>query len=293
MADPIYVVDLSHYQKPTDFKAAYNFGVRGIIHKASEGTGFVDKNYKPMRQKCEGSGIFWGAYHYFRPGNIEAQVNHFVKTADPAPGTLMALDHEERGCSAADAEQFLRLLEAKIGRKGVLYSGHLIKEQLGKNINTYLGSCRLWVAEWDSSPTHQASWKDLWLHQFTGDGKGPLPHSVPGLGTNIDINRFYGTMEELTEQWGGGDPVSAEPAQPAGPFTPTKGLITSWGQATLNLLGANPPIPLKVDGSHGARTMAALKDWQTKHDVMATGQFDQETCQQLMMALEDWNSSRT
>jgi GH25 family lysozyme M1 (1,4-beta-N-acetylmuramidase) len=288
MEDTIYVVDLSHYQKPTDFKAAFNFGVRGVIHKVTEGVSYVDPNYAPMRQKCEGSGIFWGAYHYFRPGNIEAQVNHFIKNAKPSPGTLMALDHEERGCSAADAEQFLRLLEAKIGRKGVLYSGHLIKEQLGHQVSEYLGSCRLWVAEWDSSPTHQASWKDLWLHQFTGDGKGPQPHSVPGLGTNIDINRFYGTIEELTETWGGGD-ASGTPLL-VGPYVPTKGNVTAWGQATLNMLGANPP--LRMDGSHGSRTMAALKDWQMKHDVMATGLFDQETCQQMLMALEDWNSSR-
>jgi len=291
MATPIYVVDLSHYQSPTDFKAAYDFGVRGIIHKVTEGTSYVDPNYAPMRQKCEGSGIFWGAYHYFRPGNIEAQVNRFVDAALPSAGTLMALDHEEIGCSAHDAEVFLRSLEAKIGRKGVLYSGHLIKQQLGHQVNEYLGSCRLWVAEWDSSPTHQASWKDLWLHQFTGDGKGPSPHSVPGLGTNIDINRFYGTIEELTETWSGGDPISGEPVQ-TGPYIPTKGNITAWGQATLNMLGANPPLGLKVDGSHGSRTMAALKDWQKRHEVMETGLFDQETCQQLMMALEDWNSSR-
>ena len=77
-----------------------------------------------------------------------------------------------------------------------------------------------------------------------------------------------------------------------GPYIPTKGNITAWGQATLNMLGANPPLGLKVDGSHGSRTMAALKDWQKRHEVMETGLFDQETCQQLMMALEDWNSSR-
>jgi hypothetical protein len=49
------------------------------------------------------------------------------------------------------------------------------------------------------------------LWQFTGDGIGHKPHSVPGIiDTGIDINHFDGDAAKLAAEWSG--PTTVEPA---------------------------------------------------------------------------------
>jgi hypothetical protein len=55
------------------------------------------------------------------------------------------------------------------------------------------------------------NWPSAWLWQFTGDGVGPKPHSVPGIvDTGIDINHFDGDPVKLATEWSG--PTTVEPA---------------------------------------------------------------------------------
>jgi hypothetical protein len=45
-------------------------------------------------------------------------------------------------------------------------------------------------------------WVEPTLWQFTGDGVGPMPHTMPGILTKgIDINSFQGTRDDLVEAW--------------------------------------------------------------------------------------------
>ena len=48
---------------------------------------------------------------------------------------------------------------------------------------------------------HPLPWEKAWLWQYTGDGVGPLPHNVPGIGRNMDINHYAGSDEELAARW--------------------------------------------------------------------------------------------
>jgi GH25 family lysozyme M1 (1,4-beta-N-acetylmuramidase) len=43
------VVDLSHHNNVNSFQAAKDSGILGIIHKATQGTNFVDPNYDERR----------------------------------------------------------------------------------------------------------------------------------------------------------------------------------------------------------------------------------------------------
>lgn len=280
------VVDLSHHNAVDDLKAAWNFGIRGIIYKATEGQTYVDPTYAKVRAKALELGFLWGAYHFFRPGDIRKQVLHFIKTAGPDQTTLLALDHEDAGCSAADAETFLRTLEALTGRKPVIYTGHLIKDQMKNQVNEYFAGCRLWLAQYGATATCQASWDDWWLWQYTGDGNGPMPRIVPGLGvgkegTPIDVNSFLGTVEELAAQWSG---------VPAGAYMPSQVQITKWVQASLNLLGASPA--LVVDGGYGNKTREAVGKYQVDNELQISGLPDPGTVESLCGDILLWNSRR-
>lgn len=191
------VLDISHHNSVSDFKQAYEYGIRGIVHKATEGTGYKDKTYNARRFLAKEAGMLWGAYHFVRPGNVKKQVDVFLDYAKPDDNTLLALDHEDMGFGPGPAKEFLALLKERTGRWPVLYSGHVIKEQLGNKIDPVLGSYRLWHAQYGNSYTVNKSWKSAWLWQFTEHGK------IPGIGGNVDVNSYAGEPEQLAKEWAG------------------------------------------------------------------------------------------
>ena len=134
------VVDLSHHNDVADFGKVKAAGIAGIIHKATEAIGFVDNMYAVRRGDAVNAGLLWGAYHFLRPVSIPAQVDFFLKIAAPDNMTLLALDHEDERVSLINAKEFLLRVEDAVGRKAVLYSGSLIKIQLGNRIDSYLSA---------------------------------------------------------------------------------------------------------------------------------------------------------
>lgn len=282
------VVDLSHHNyddngRTYNFEQAKKWGVRGVIYKATEGTTYKDPTYDLARTLATKAGLLWGAYHYLKPGDAYKQAKHFLDTAKSEAGTLMVLDFEHAGCSVALAESFIRSLEAMIKRRAMLYTyDSFIKELLGNQVQPYLKDCRLWIAKYGTEPTCQATWDNYWLWQFTGDGQGPTPHNVPGLGEKIDINHWPGTYDDLVDQWSHGD---LDP----GEYAPTMKELTFWGQTTLNILGeAN----LVVDGGYGKLTKSAVTQYQMKKELTLTNQLDQDTVTMLLGDLSDWNIRR-
>ena len=72
-------------------------GIRGIIHKASQGADEVDPLYAERRSAALGAGLRWGAYHFGTGAEVDAQVANFLAAAQPDAGTLVALDYEPNG----------------------------------------------------------------------------------------------------------------------------------------------------------------------------------------------------
>ena len=58
-------------------------GVAGVIHKATQGIGFVDKMYIPRKQPALDAGLLWGAYHFGTADDVDDQVEHFIDTVQP------------------------------------------------------------------------------------------------------------------------------------------------------------------------------------------------------------------
>ncbi len=201
------VLDLSHYNVVEGFKEAIDFGIWGVIHKATENTGNVDKKLEARRFLVNEAGLLWGTYHFIRFGNIKEQVEWYLKNAHPKDTDLMALDWEDKRVTQDQAREWLTRIEEKVGRKPVIYSGNVAKELLGIKKDVFFGSHRLWLAQYGSSPSVQKSWDDFWIWQFSGDGNGPLPHSVPGIAIpgnpGIDINHYAGTKAQLIKEWSG------------------------------------------------------------------------------------------
>jgi hypothetical protein len=84
-----------------DFAKAHALGIRGVIHKATQGVGITDRLYAPRRKAAVDAGMLWGAYHFNTGEGVAAQVKHFLAAAEPDAGTLMALDFEETWAGAS------------------------------------------------------------------------------------------------------------------------------------------------------------------------------------------------
>ena len=200
------VIDIYHGDTVLDLENVKTAGIVGVIHKASQGGSIVDQAYASRRKLAGAAGLLWGAYHFFDfTAPAAQQADHFLSVAAPGTDTLVALDWESIGTSepsAALAKAFLEELESKLGRKAVVYSGNVAKEQLqGKD--PYFGAHKLWLAEYGTTWKAQESWTTPFLWQYNGDSYGPGPHTIPGMSGLVDNNTIVDpmTIAELTAQW--------------------------------------------------------------------------------------------
>lgn len=200
------IIDIYHGDVVQDFAKVKAFGIVGVIHKASQGGSVVDHAYATRRKQALAAGLLWGAYHFFDfSASAQHQADFFLSVAAPDASTLVALDWENIGSqepSAALAQAFLEEIEAKIGRKAVIYSGNVAKEQIsGKN--EYFGAHRLWLCQYGAAWKVQESWASPWLWQNNGDSYGPGPHRIPGIIGLCDNNTVVAPMsvDQLKSEW--------------------------------------------------------------------------------------------
>lgn len=204
------VVDLSHYDDVQDkFTGAVAFGIWGVINKVTEGTGSVDASFNWRRQPAKNAGLNYGAYHFLHTGRVEQQVGWFLQNVGDPAGLLLAVDHETLNgmhATLGEVKQFCTLVHDRIGRWPWLYSGDVIKSQIGDGLDPFWKQIKLWLPQYSSSGNY--AWPPAFdappLIQYTGDGVGKGPHNVPGIviAGGLDINHFGGTRDELDAIWG-------------------------------------------------------------------------------------------
>jgi len=200
------VVDISHHNGNVDLGKAQAAGIVGVIHKATQGTSMVDNMYDQNRQKAVAAGLLWGAYHFGTQADGAAQADFFLSKANADDQTLLVLDFEPNGNATMTLNQaraFILRIKEVTGRFPGLYSGSLIKEQLGNQLpHPLFAQCFLWLAQYGPAPTHiPATWPAWTMWQYTDGNVGPQPHTVDGIG-NCDRDQFNGTLEQLQQLWG-------------------------------------------------------------------------------------------
>lgn len=209
------VIDISHHNTVTSFAKVANDGIRAVIHKATQGTRFVDPTFESRRTQIENAGLLFGAYHFGTAGSGTDQAEHLIDVA--GTDTLLVLDLEgnPQGFDMAleEAEEFVHHIFERTGRFPGLYSGHTIKEMLSAAgirdpQQTVLSNCWLWIAQYGPRALIPTIWSRWTLWQYTDGAAGPEPHEVDGVG-RCDRDQFNGTEEELISFWNTGAPAAA------------------------------------------------------------------------------------
>ena len=202
------VIDISHYNSVSSFAKVKGAGVVGVIHKATQGSSYVDPTYAANRTKIKDAGLLLGAYHFGTAGDASAQAEYFLSTAGDDT-VLLVLDLEGnpqgRDMSLQEAEQFVHHVATRTGRYPGLYSGNTVKEILSAEKikqagETELSKCWLWIAQYGPAPLVPPIWSSWTLWQYTDGAAGSEPHEVDGIG-RCDRDYFNGTGDELVAFW--------------------------------------------------------------------------------------------
>jgi lysozyme len=208
-------IDISHHQGFPDFDEVRAAGVLGVIHKATEGTSFIDQNRAENCANALAAGLAIATYFWIKPGDGRAQAEFYLQTIEPVPGERVVIDYEEDGCTLTtlhDAAQ--ALLDYGNDLQITVYSGHLLKEQLGSDCDDFLADhTDLWLAQYTSG---EVSWPDgtypQWsLHQYSETGE------IPGIDDSyVDLDNFNGSNDNFLKWIGpvGKAPVPAPEGRP-------------------------------------------------------------------------------
>jgi GH25 family lysozyme M1 (1,4-beta-N-acetylmuramidase) len=205
------VIDMSHYQPdPINWGQLKASGTVGVIHKATEGEGYLDDKLFSRAKAALAAGLCWSTYHFLRPGNIEGQVDFYLDTIKPVKGERVCLDHEDERVTLDDLENAVRrIIERRPDLQITIYSGHLIKDQLKGQKNVFLADfTSLWIAQYTSAESPDwpyQVWPAWSLWQYTDKA------TAVGVTGNVDGNRWNGSDENLLKWFG----PSGQAPQPA------------------------------------------------------------------------------
>jgi len=196
-----YVIDLSHNNADTiDFAALAADGVKMVIHKVSQGTGFVDNKYAERRRAALAAGLLWEAYHFADASPVQQQLAHFLAVADLDETMRGALDFEPNGnstISPANANAFAATLDGRRGVQCLRYTGAAFLTPAAKAATPWLRSGPIWWARYGAMPTRE--WlapmgvdpEHMVMWQYTDKGRRK------GIKGNIDQSWWLGTGDEL------------------------------------------------------------------------------------------------
>ena len=210
MANPL-VVDLSHHNPTPDWVQLKAAGTVGIIHKATEGTTFVDSELFERAREAEDAGLCWSTYHFLRKGKVKSQISHYLGTINPKYGERVCIDHESAPDGSTPSLSELKqavqgILEQRPDLQITIYSGNLIKEQLGYTADGLLAATTsLWIAHYTSNSAPEwprGTWPTWSLWQYTDKA------TVVGISAPVDGDRWNGDPARLV-QWFG--PAVEEP----------------------------------------------------------------------------------
>lgn len=185
------IIDLSHHNPEPDWGTLKASGVVGVILKATEGTTYIDPTYAGRRDRAKAAGLAVCSYHFLKPGDINAQMFHYLDVVAPGRGERVVVDYEDTGLKLFDLETAVTYLrQADLDLQVTVYSGSLIKGQLGATgKSAVLAGTSLWIAHYTKSqaPSWPKGTWDVWsLWQYTDKAL------VSGLSERVDGNRFNG-----------------------------------------------------------------------------------------------------
>lgn len=194
----VHGIDVSHHQGDIDWKAVkatekQEYPIRFVFMKATEGGDYKDRRFAENFRKAGEVGLIRGAYHFYNPHTDPIrQADFFISQVKLQKGDLApVLDIErkpfDKSLLQADLKKFLNRLEQHYGVKPIIYTSYKYKTRYlnAPDFEAY----PFWIAHYYVDMlSYEGAWQ-FWQHTDYG--------TVPGIETNVDLNVFNGSLQEL------------------------------------------------------------------------------------------------
>lgn len=179
-----------------------NYPVEFVFIKCSEGMDLLSKYYNADLDSCIAHGIRVAPYHFYSSKSKAIdQAANFIANARVNECTMRPMldvepePHQLREMGGIHAcisgmTVFVNEVEAKTGRKCVLYLNQNFVKQYYHLFPEELRQCDIWIAKYHEK--HPYSRFSIW--QFACKGR------VKGIYGNVDLNVFNGNRKEF-ERW--------------------------------------------------------------------------------------------
>lgn len=204
--------DVSYWQGTINWPGVKAAGRKFVIMRAAHALA-IDTKFDFNWKSCHEQGLHCGVYQYFEPNvdPIKQADVMLAKMGKLGPGDLPpVIDVESTGGGMAPAAiaaavgKWIDYVEAKVGRKPMIYSGGYFWEDNVKS--TAFGDYPLWHPQYCTNccPNIANPWKKWYFWQYSSTGK------VGGITGNVDMNWWNGSLAALSA-WAiqGGQPGCA------------------------------------------------------------------------------------
>lgn len=192
-------IDVSVWQGDVDWAKVKGSGRAFAFARVANGLLKPDTKFAANWPAMKAAGLVRGAYLYFRPSqDAAAQAKAVLDALEAAGGLeagdlppvldLEATDDLPAATVQAAAKTWLDIVEAKIGKKPIVYTAAYMSPQIGTSFGPY----PLWVAHYTQQcPEMPAGWATWQFWQRSDKG------TVPGIAGPVDLDSFDGTLADL------------------------------------------------------------------------------------------------
>ena len=247
--NPAEGIDVSYWQANPDWSQLEEAGVSFVFIRTTCELTVDSRAFRHF----DGSGktnILRGGYHYLQTTRPAVQARLFWSVLNDQKTQLPAVvDVEDNDLNADMVRTFVKTWYRLTDHPLLIYtSAHKWHTLVGHGATWASEACDLWVAHWETdAPTLPDVW-DSWLFwQYTSQGQ------LPGYSGRLDRDRFNGTVQELRQKYGDGEPSGA-PYRIEVEYRPGLGLIAGnypvlgvplivtnpWGYSVAVTTGSKP-----------------------------------------------------
>lgn len=193
----------------------------------------ADEGYAARKEKAKKLGYRWGSFHVgVRDIDPVEQAKFYLETAKPADDEVMALDLEDISkpeyMDLDQAIRFIDYIKEATGRYPMVYVTGSIHDAIFRRFgkSSVFSRVPLWYVRVENDISRHlknSSWDSYTLWQFSSElnccqkingrricnppkktcpfgGRAPI-RRIPGVDLDIDVNIYYGTVEELKSNW--------------------------------------------------------------------------------------------
>jgi GH25 family lysozyme M1 (1,4-beta-N-acetylmuramidase) len=214
-------IDVSEFQGNINWGKVHASGRDFAVIRVSDGLGHLDPKFAQNWSGAKAAGMVRGVYQFFRASEDgTAQANLVLAHLGNDIGEIAPVADVEVTDGVGQATlnthlaQWINRIKQATGKTPIIYTSPGLWPSLSGS--SQFSGDTLWVANWGvACPSLPGPWSNYAFWQYADNG------SVPGISGAVDLDRFNGTLAELTGL--------GAPPPPAGPPTQKPAAPTGCG----------------------------------------------------------------